>query len=70
MKQVVTFLEKAHYSLELLGNRINRKNSVPRSKSEHQIVNENGRGHNDNSTLTPGLNMCMEDYMAFKDYTR
>ncbi|XP_018567690.1 uncharacterized protein LOC108908223 [Anoplophora glabripennis] len=70
MKQVVTFLEKAHHSLELLGNRINRKNSVPRSKSEHQILNENSNGNNDTSTLTPGLNMCMDDYMAFKDFTR
>ncbi|XP_060520093.1 uncharacterized protein LOC132698179 [Cylas formicarius] len=38
MKQVVTFLEKAHHSLEDLGKRLNRKNSVPRSRSEHHIT--------------------------------
>ncbi|KAF7286395.1 hypothetical protein GWI33_005316 [Rhynchophorus ferrugineus] len=41
MKQVVTFLEKAHVSLENLGNRLNRKHSVPRSRSEHHIVADN-----------------------------
>ncbi|KAJ8947371.1 hypothetical protein NQ314_008620, partial [Rhamnusium bicolor] len=69
MQQVVTFLEKAHHSLELLGSRINRKHSVPRSKSEHQIAMENSRGHNDSSTLTPGLS-SIDDYMAYKDFSR
>ncbi|XP_030754087.1 uncharacterized protein LOC115880900 isoform X2 [Sitophilus oryzae] len=41
MKQVVTFLEKAHISLGTLGSRLNRKNTVPRSKSEHHIVIDN-----------------------------
>ncbi|CAG9855859.1 unnamed protein product [Phyllotreta striolata] len=35
MKQIVTYLEKAHHSLKLLGSRTNRRNSVQRSKSEH-----------------------------------
>ncbi|KAJ8968393.1 hypothetical protein NQ317_012230 [Molorchus minor] len=64
MKQVVTFLEKAHHSLELLGSRINRKNSVTRSKSEHHIILESTRGHNESATLSPGLNGCMEDYTS------
>ncbi|KAJ8945923.1 hypothetical protein NQ318_016751 [Aromia moschata] len=68
MKQVVTFLEKAHHSLELLGCRMNRKNSVTRSKSEHQIVLESTRGHNDVSTLSTGLNGCLDDYLSFKDW--
>ncbi|CAG9840287.1 unnamed protein product [Diabrotica balteata] len=52
MKQVVTYLEKAHHSLELLGSRINRRNSVHRSRSEHQM--EVSR-ISDNSTLLAGV---------------
>ncbi|XP_072400017.1 uncharacterized protein [Diabrotica undecimpunctata] len=52
MKQVVTYLEKAHHSLELLGSRINRRNSVHRSRSEHQM--EVSR-ISDNSTLLTGV---------------
>lgn len=39
MKQVVSFLERAHKSLEILGTRINtQQSSVHRSKSEHQVA--------------------------------
>lgn len=54
MKQVVTFLEKAQHSLELLSSRRNRKNSTPRSRSDHQIKMENIRGYNDTSTPIKG----------------
>lgn len=39
MKQVVTFLERAHKSLEILGTKINNghQSSVQRSRSEHQV---------------------------------
>ncbi|RZC42309.1 uncharacterized protein BDFB_006800, partial [Asbolus verrucosus] len=60
MKQVVTFLERAHRSLELLGNRLNTKSTVPRSKSEHQIV----AGENNVETLNN-----REDYTMFRDFT-
>ncbi|KAJ8919895.1 hypothetical protein NQ315_006424 [Exocentrus adspersus] len=57
MKQVVTFLEKAHVSLGLLGSRINRKNLVPRSKSEHQIIKDTP------TTLSPpGINLTLDDH--------
>ncbi|XP_057664906.1 uncharacterized protein LOC130899138 [Diorhabda carinulata] len=36
MKQVVTYLEKVHHSLELLGSRISRRNSIHRSKFEQR----------------------------------
>ncbi|KAG5887457.1 hypothetical protein JTB14_017313 [Gonioctena quinquepunctata] len=36
MKQVVTFLEKAHQNLGLLGNQMDRRNSFHGSKNEHQ----------------------------------
>ncbi|CAH1101067.1 unnamed protein product [Psylliodes chrysocephalus] len=51
MKQIVTYLEKAHHSLELLGSRINRRNSVHRSRSEYQM--ESTR-FSDLSTLSLG----------------
>ncbi|KAH1010217.1 hypothetical protein HUJ05_004546 [Dendroctonus ponderosae] len=57
MKQVVTFLEKAHVSLEHLGTRLNRKNSVPRSKSEHYIVSEH---HN----TTQSQKALVEEHIA------
>nr|CAI5840357.1 unnamed protein product [Callosobruchus analis] len=53
MKQVITYLEKAHHSLELLGTRMKRKNSVHRCKSEHQIVGESCRTP-DISTISHG----------------
>ncbi|KAL1518135.1 hypothetical protein ABEB36_001806 [Hypothenemus hampei] len=40
MKQVVTFLEKAHINLGHLGNRLQANNSVCRSKSEHHLDSE------------------------------
>ncbi|KYB28314.1 uncharacterized protein LOC103312472 [Tribolium castaneum] len=58
MKQVVSFLEKAHRNLELLGHRLNSKQTVPRSKSEHQIV----AGQSD--TLNSN-----DDYSMFRDFT-
>jgi hypothetical protein len=60
MKQVVTFLERAHRSLELLGNRLNTKQTVPRSKSEHQIVADENGMDTLNSTA---------DYAMFRDFT-
>ncbi|KAJ3662702.1 hypothetical protein Zmor_007037 [Zophobas morio] len=60
MKQVVTFLERAHRSLELLGNRLNAKPTVPRSKSEHQIV----AGDNGVDTLSN-----TDDFTMFRDFT-
>lgn len=56
MKQVVTFLERAHRSLELLGTRLNSKQTVPRSKSEHQIVTEEELAKT-------------QDYTMFRDFT-
>lgn len=39
MKQVVSFLERAQKSLEILGTRINsHQGSVQRSKSEHHVA--------------------------------
>ncbi|XP_044255442.1 uncharacterized protein LOC123005659 [Tribolium madens] len=60
MKQVVSFLEKAHRSLELLGSRLNSKQTVPRSKSEHQIV----VAQNGSDTLNSN-----DDYSMFRDFT-
>ncbi|XP_066256294.1 uncharacterized protein [Euwallacea similis] len=37
MEQIVVFLGKTHTSLEHLGNRLNRKSSVTKSKSEYHI---------------------------------
>lgn len=60
MKQVVAFLEKAHRSLELLGSRLNAKQTVPRSKSEHQII----AGDSGLNTLS-----STDDYTMFRDFT-
>lgn len=61
MKQVVIFLEKAQHSLEILGSRMNRKNSMtPRSKSDHQIKMESCRGYNDTSTPIKGNNGTLD----------
>lgn len=37
MKQIVVFLERAHRSLEIIGSRLNGQQTVPRSRSEHQM---------------------------------
>lgn len=63
MKQVVTFLEKAHQSLEQMGSRINSK-TVPRSRSDHQIVLENNKC----DTFSPS-STTIDDYITFGDYT-
>lgn len=39
MRQVVTFLERAHRSLELLGTRIKSNTRLPRPQSEYFINN-------------------------------
>lgn len=57
MKQLATFLEKAHVSLEHLGTRMNRKNPVPRSKSEHHIVGDcDSSSQNQQSLIDEHLN--------------
>ncbi|KRT85905.1 hypothetical protein AMK59_2048, partial [Oryctes borbonicus] len=39
MKQVVSFLDRAHKSLEILGTKINsQQNSAQRSKSDHHVT--------------------------------
>ncbi|VEN64157.1 unnamed protein product [Callosobruchus maculatus] len=67
MKQVITYLEKAHHSLELLGTRMKRKNSVHRSKSEHQIVGESCRTP-DISIMSHGSSSTFDDF-SLKDFT-
>ncbi|CAH1989087.1 unnamed protein product [Acanthoscelides obtectus] len=67
MKQVITYLDKTHHSLELLGTRMKRKNSVHRSKSEHQIVAENCQTP-DASITSHGSSGNFDDF-SFKDFT-
>ncbi|XP_074028262.1 uncharacterized protein [Leptinotarsa decemlineata] len=59
MKQVVTYLEKTHHSLELLGSRMSRRHSVHRSKSEHQL--EHSRGSIDIS-LQQTVNRTLDEH--------
>ncbi|XP_049819317.1 uncharacterized protein LOC109594591 [Aethina tumida] len=63
MKQVVAFLEKSHHSLELLGNRINTKQSVPRSRSDHHMsLDLSKQEENSSDTLT-----CADKSMTYSE---
>lgn len=64
MKQVVTFLEKAHHNLELISSRLNTKQTVPRTKSDHQITMD----HSLDEKLSSN-HSAIDDYMTYRNYT-
>lgn len=69
MKQVVTFLDRAHKNLQLLGKKMNtsiQPSTVSRSKSEHHV---NGYHSREASISSATLPADCADYESISDYS-
>lgn len=68
MKQMITFLEKTHRSLDILSTRLNETRTVSRSRSEHQVsaISSTQLDTLEETTVKSTSNA---DYSTFRDFT-